>query len=122
MKLTTQNCIDWLTLQIKLNPAIIYGHFDEQEVLDLSLESKNWIRIFKFGAKSKSDYAKNEYWADKLGTNYNRYGDASERYLVPINTIQCIRGFDLKPLEGVLSFIVIETIDGQLHLGEFIGD
>jgi hypothetical protein len=126
MSLSTKDCIAWIIAEIKNNPSIITSRYVEQKEKDLVIHlasyAQNWKRTFKCGAQSDSEHAKSEYYADVRGATYNRWGDASERYLVDIYSIAQVRGFELKPTQGGIAFIVIEDNNQKLHLGEFLGD
>lgn len=126
MSLSTKDCIAWLIQEIQNNPDIVTSHYvdahEKDLVLHLASYAENWKRTFKCGPQSNSEHSLDEYYVDAKGTNYNKWGEAQERYLMDISSISQVRGFELKPMEGGIAFMVLEDKNQNLHLGEFLGD
>jgi hypothetical protein len=66
------------------------------------------------------DVADNGYLCYIDGQPVNRYAEG-QKY-ISMNNFTIARGFDCKPAEGQVAYIVIEDAKGNLILGNHIGD
>ena len=119
-KITTADCKKFLVAQVKANPNIIHDIFrDTTTAIAEALDVKKWKRESKFNPDPDkgSDYADDKYelWYPRMGP-----GRGSKRYTELVS----VRRFWLDPdqFENAVMFNVLEDINGQLWLGEYVGD
>lgn len=119
-KITTADCKKFLVEQVKANPYIIHDIFrDYINGFPEALDVKKWKRESKFNpdpAKG-SDYADDNYelWYPRMGP-----GRGSKHHTELVS----VRRFWLDPDEydTMIMFNVLEDKNGQLWLGEYVGD
>lgn len=140
-KVSTDQCKKFIVEFVKKNPSLIksiYGETEypeDQEELDQLLQAAvktvNWSRTSRYLITSDDNNCPTNY-------DYNRKRDASVdaysvdrvvdrmgydgTHQIPIERITWVREFDLKPSEGAVAFAVLEDVDGDLHMGPFMGD
>lgn len=115
---TTADCKAFIVSEIKKNPYIIdeiYG--GKTEASDEALVEKNWKRLNKFAASSKHNYAQEFYKFWKPATSSARDGRTKEELSV-VRTL-CLLPFKY---ETEVEFLVLEDHNGNLFLGEYVGD
>lgn len=146
---TTKDCKEFLVEYFKQNPLKILKKFggDIPENLELKLHMMNpkkWSRHLKM--KPCSETQQNESCAELEWPPHNRldrvsydaaynvvknytkeeilnnsyYSTNQGKY--PAKDVLCERTFYLDDLEGQVGFVVIETNNGELLLGQDIGD
>lgn len=114
MKVTTEQCRQFLVQEVTKNPKIIHDIWQDQSTaIQEAKTEKLWRREAKFkGSNTNHRYAPDEYrlW------NWGR--------VIPTNDVAWVRVFCLDPVqfEDSIKFLVIEDHDGNLMLGEYIGD
>jgi hypothetical protein len=104
-KITTADCKKFLVNEITKNPNIIHDIYgDTTTAINEALVTKNWIREYK----CKPD--------DDVETHDGR--------TIAAYKVQAIRRFVLDPatFDTAVIFCVIEDKQGNLILGEYVGD
>lgn len=120
-KITTADCKKFLVSEITQRPEIvtsIYGGFNSPEtLLPTALQEKKWVRREKFKATGLHDRVQDRYdlW-------YPVYGLSNGS--APADRLSTIRMFYLDPntFDDSVGFMVLEDLQGNLILGEYIGD
>lgn len=112
-KTTTADCKRFLVDTVKQKPIIINSIWrDQTTAMQEAVREKLWKREAKFRPTSTHDYALDEYrlwdWGD----------------IVPTEDINWVRIFCLDPdqFEDAVKFFVYEMKNGDLVLGDYIGD
>lgn len=115
-KITTADCKRFLVAEITQHPEIvtsIYGGFNSPEtLLPTALQEHKWVRREKFKATGKHDRVHDEYFPLALESP------------IPADRLSTIRMFYLDPdmFDDSVGFMVLEDLQGNLILGEYIGD
>ena len=115
-KITTADCKRFLVAEIAQHPEIvtsIYDGFDSPEILlPTALQEKKWVRREKFKATGNHDRVEDEYFPLALESP------------IPAADLSTIRMFYLDPdtFDDSVGFMVLEDLQGNLILGEYIGD
>lgn len=117
-KVTTADCKQFLVDEISKNPQIINDIFkDTTTGIAAALTRSKWVRESKFKPDGDHDYAQDEYelWAPMHGPI-----PAS----IPASKLRAVRRFCLDPdqFDSTVVFNVLEDLNGQLILGEYMGD
>lgn len=115
-KLSTADCRRFIVAFVSANPDVILSNWSDPDELAeirrcLTSESK-WKRMAKWRASGDHDFAEPEY------TTYDRSRRISAEQLT------WVREFYLNPsqFETAIGFRVLEAVNGDLILGEDIGD
>lgn len=125
---TTDDCKKFLVDFFKATPNLIvqlYDIVEGQIAYSFALDAKNWKRSTKCKPLSDASYIhgdKTEVW--KKGDEYPKGPGYHTGIPLETSKIAVERHFVLKEDElgtGVI-FMVLETHDGELYLGEYIGD
>jgi hypothetical protein len=112
MNATTADCKNYLVDQIRKNPAIIHNIFrDTTTAISEALNKTKWKRECKFSATGNHDYA--DY-------TYGLYAGGS----LPAADFAWVRRFCLDPdqFDTAVIFNILEDHQGNLYLGEYVGD
>ena len=115
-KITTADCKRFLVAEIAQCPEIvtsIYDGFNSPEtLLPTALQERKWVRREKFKATGKHDRVHDEYFPLAMASP------------IPAADLSIIRMFYLDPdqFDDSVGFMVLEDLQGNLILGEYIGD
>ena len=120
-KITTADCKRFLVREITQRPEIvtnIYGGFDSPAtLLPTALQERKWVRREKFKATGDHDRVHDEYcpWHWNQSTSVKQ---------IPAANLNTIRLFYLDPdtFDDSVGFMVLEDLQGNLILGEYVGD
>ena len=121
-KRTTADCKKFLVDFFTKNSQIINAFFPGSPIASSIYSEKGWKRLWK----SKAD--NNPCWNTKSkgylcyvsGQPVNRYGEGL--LYITEDKFTVARGFDCSEYEGQIAFIVLEDAEGNLTLGNYIGD
>jgi hypothetical protein len=125
---TTSDCKKFLVDFFKQTPNLIIQLYDIEEgqmAYSFALDVKNWKRATKCKPLSDASYIHGpttEIW--EKGKDYPKGPGYHAGIPLETSKIAVERHFVLKEDElgtGVI-FMVLETHDGELYLGEYIGD
>lgn len=124
---STADCKKFITDFFRRNPQILRT-WNDPTVQAMAEDPKNWERRYK--CKPGNDHydslyrdtldGNDDYLIFVDGAPGNR-GMDGHKTMYP-NQFAVERGFDCDPLEGQLSFIVLEDQEETLYLGTYIGD
>jgi hypothetical protein len=125
--ITTASCKNFIADFIKENPSIvnsIYGEYANKipDLINHATNPSKWKRMYKC-KPSNGNYEFDEYTIYSKTNNYSRMG-----YDVlptrPASEFVSERGFYLDPetYDTGVAFVVIEDKNGNLFLGDYIGD
>jgi hypothetical protein len=122
------------------NPGMFEGwmdHYDgneesneelRQELLEITGNWTNWTLRYK-SRPGKGEYelgVREPYMIHKTGIVLNRYGepvDGSNSWEKrPKTDFVWERAFDCEGSDGQIAYVVLEDKEGNLYLGEYIGD
>ncbi len=122
--ISTADCKTFIVDFFQNNPQVIKGLYGEDfkpEEMQMVVNSKNWKRRYKC-KPGNGDYApyKNQYMIFENGTGVDRFGETNTRR--PVTDFVSERGFDCDPFDGGISYMILEDVNGDLHLGNYIGD
>jgi hypothetical protein len=125
---STSDCKKFLVDFFKHTPNLIiqlYDLVEGQEAYSFALDEKNWKRETKCKPLSEASYIQGditEVW--EKGKEYPRGPNYHAGVPLETSKIAVERHFVLKEdvLDSGVIFMVLETYDGQLYLGEYIGD
>lgn len=117
-KITTADCKKFLVSLVKANPDFLtklWGNPQDptgQYAVSLALTESNWKRAWKASARAESVYS--------CDNGYSRHDGT----VMSFSDIASVRCFILSPedFDSAAQFIVIEGTDGNLYLGENVGD
>jgi len=115
-KITTADCKQFLVAEITRNPEIVTSIYDgfnsPDSLLPTALQEKKWVRREKFKATGQHDRVEDEYFTLALESP------------IPAADLSTIRMFYLDPdtFDDSVGFMVLEDLQGNLILGEYIGD
>jgi hypothetical protein len=115
-KVTTADCKRFLVAEITQHPEIvtsIYDGFNSPEtLLPTALQEHKWVRREKFKATGKHDRVHDEYFPCASVTP------------IPADQLSTVRLFYLDPdtFDDSVGFMVYEDLQGNLILGEYVGD
>ena len=122
------DCKDFLASFFKNNSHIILeglfpGMSDEenQQVISDISEPDGWELRYK-AKPGCSDYEFREYAIYEDGTKVSRWGEAVPYVKRPLSDFVTEWAFDLEKSEGQVAYVVLEDKEGQLHVGDYIGD
>lgn len=140
-KITTDDCKNFLVEYCKRNPSVVSSVFytvgkhlspDEEigkkELISWSIDSRLWTRRSKYKIGGKND---NLFTTANVNTTVVYKPDVQVKRMgydgtteVSKSSFVWVREFFLNTaeLEGQCGFAVLEDTDGNLHLGEYIGD
>lgn len=115
-KITTADCKNFLVECFTKDPALAVGRVnaaDLPRVLADSVVAKMWKRDEKINPNKDNDYTGA---GDDWGMNYGG--------LISGTKLKAVRRMVLNPDEydGAICYMVLETLDGELLLGEDFGD
>lgn len=120
-KITTADCKRFLVAEITQCPEIvtsIYDGFNSPEtLLPTALQEHKWVRREKFKATGKHDRVHDEYYP-------LYYYQSASVTPIPAANLSTIRLFYLDPdtFDDSVGFMVYEDLQGNLILGEYVGD
>jgi hypothetical protein len=128
---TTADCKKFLVDFFKDTPNLIieiYGRGEDEggkEAFNFSQDVKNWKRDIKCKPGSENSYIHGdttEVW--EKGKSYPRGPSYHAGVGIAVSRIAVERHFTLKEdvLDSGVRFMVLETQEGELLLGEYIGD
>ncbi len=124
-KITTADCKKFIADFERRNPQLEAARFDEDfdEVAALVVNPDNWKRRYKCRAGAPGG----GYDGQDGPYHFYQDGAAINRHVEPTGTIAMDqiaweRGFDCDGTDGQVAYKVLETLDGTLLLGEYIGD
>ncbi len=115
-KLSTKDCRDFLVKIFNQSPEMITCKFDDTESIEqikkVMSNGNKWKRIRKFKANGSSEFTQSNYRSE--------VGDG----VIPAEKVAWVREFFLNPeeFEDAIGFQVLELNNGDLMLGEFVGD
>ena len=125
MPTTTKDCKDFIADFIKHNPAVISSLFGGLTGKIVASEASNptkWKRDHKC-KPGAGNYEFDEYGIYDKNVKVNRVGyDILPKK--PATDFVSERGlvFDPASYEDQIKFVVLEDVDGNLYLGDYIGD
>ncbi len=124
MTKSTADCKQFLIDFFAKNPQIVEGLFGTQN--DPTIRAHitnitNWKREWK-GKPGKGRYEFDEYCLFVDDCRLNRWGDADPIVRKPTSDFVSERGFYCEHFDGQVGYIVLEDLNGNLHLGNYIGD
>jgi len=119
-KITTADCKRFLVAEVARRPEIVTSIYGSQPPTDLvvsAMKESKWVRREKF--KPTGDHYRVE---DRYDLWYPAYGHRNGS--APADRLSTIRTFYLAPdvFEDTVGFMVLEDLQGNLILGEYIGD
>lgn len=125
---STADCKNFLVEFLKETPDLIVNIYDKEDgtiVYSYALNVKNWKREYKCKPSSENSHIQRgntDVWTK--GESYPRGPHYHQGTPLDTSSIAVERHFILK--EDILGtgvrFMVLETHDGELFLGEYIGD
>lgn len=121
---TTADCKKFLVNFFTRNPQVVEGLFRTQNDPTIRAhiaDIKNWKRDYKCNPGG-GNYEFDSYCLFIDGCRLNRWGDACPDVERPISDFVSERGFFCDHFEGQVGYIVLEDLNGNLHLGNYIGD
>lgn len=118
IKITTADCKKFLAEQVIKNPNIVREIFqDLNTAIAEASNPKKWQRESKFNPTGDNDRVQDHYnlWCPEYGPSKGS---------VPATDLVSVRIFWLDPnqFDTAVMFMVLEDRNGQLHLGEYVGD
>lgn len=126
MPKTTEDCRAFIADFQDRNPQIEEMRFSKDqmtvEVRAALLKPSNWCRQSKCRPSADTDFrdAKSSYGVYLDGHPVNRYAEHQMR--IDASEVAWERRFDCKPFDGQVAYLVLETPDGKLMFGEYVGD
>ena len=125
MTISTDDCRKFITDFQKSNPRIEQARFDgelDEEALAALVDPKNWKPQHKVRPASLTDEHEpmESYGVYRDGEDVNRYAEPQDR--IDAAQIAWERRFDCQPFEGQVAYLILETHDGKLIFGEYVGD
>ena len=129
-KITTAHCKNFLAEFFARNPQIInalFGTTDPDEIKRIhtwTWQANCWKREHRCKPENSEYRLGNLYTVYRDGVVVNRYAEPVTRDTISPNKIALERGFVCNPdeLEDSVKYLVLETVDGELLLGDYIGD
>jgi hypothetical protein len=121
----TKDCKQFLANFVKNNPSIvvsIYGNFVMNDLIQDATDPSKWKRVYKC-KPGGGRYEFDEYSMFDQNVHISRMG--YERLAKkPADNFVSERGFYLDPdiYDTGVAFVVLEDKDGNLYLGDYIGD
>lgn len=112
---TTADCRDFIVKFVSDFPEVILSKWSEEsdknEIRKVLTKPAKWKRHAKWKATGANVFAESEY-------------SAFHGKRIPAEKLSWVREFYLNPadFENAIGFQVLEDVDGNLILGEFIGD
>ena len=113
---STNDCRNFLVKTLSEHTFIVLNRFEDQESKDqiksVMTNPNKWKRHTKWKAKGNHEFAEPEY----LTYNHSQ--------LIPAEQLSWVREFYLNPdeFEDAIGFQVLEDLNGNLILGQDIGD
>ena len=127
MAKTTAECKVFVTKFFTKNPqlpTLLFGDDMEPDELSEFLRdvglTKHWKREGKGLIKNGNPYDLTDFMIFEDGCKPNRYGEVSKKR--PATDFEIWRIFDFGPMEGGLTYFVLEDKDGNLAMGSYVGD
>ena len=124
MSIDTAACRRFVADFQKRNPQIEDMRFDELEPAqhEMLADPKNWRRQHKVRPSASTDQHEPRtcYGVYADGQPVNDY--AEHQTSTDAAGIAWERRFDCKPFDGQVAYLILETHDGQLLFGEYVGD
>lgn len=125
MAITTADCRKFIADFQKRNPQIEQARFDgdlDEEAQAALADPKNWKRQHKVrpSAETNDHEPMTSYGIYIDGRDVNRYAEHHARIVA--NEIAWERRFDCAPFDGQVAYLILETHDGKLLYGEYVGD
>lgn len=125
MTISTDDCRRFITDFQKRNPQIEQTRFDgeiDEGTLAALVDPKNWKRQHKVRPSSQTDGHEpmDSYGVYRDGEDVNRYAEPQTR--ISASEIAWERRFDCQPFEGQVAYLILETHNGGLLFGEYVGD
>ena len=115
-KITTADCKRFLVAEIAQHPEIVTSIYDgfnsPDSLLPTALQERKWVRTAKFKPTGQHYLVHDEYYPCASATP------------IPADRLITIRVFYLDPdmFDDSVGFMVYEDLQGNLILGEYIGD
>jgi hypothetical protein len=115
-KITTADCKRFLVAEIAQHPEIVTSIYDgfnsPDSLLPTALQERKWVRREKFKPSGEHYRVQDEYYLCASVTP------------IPADRLSTIRVFYLDPdtFDDSVGFMVYEDLQGNLILGEYIGD
>ena len=125
MTISTDDCRSFIADFQKRNPQIEQARYDgelDEEALTALTDPNNWKRQHKVRPSSNTDEhePKTSYGVYIDGLDVNRHAEHHARIVA--NEIAWERRFDCAPFDGQVAYLILETHDGSLLFGEYVGD
>ena len=125
MTISTDDCRRFITDFQKRNPQIERARFDgelNEEALAALADPKNWKRQHKVRPASLTDGREpvDSYGVYRDGEAVNRYAEHQTR--ISASEIAWERRFDCQPFDGQVAYLILETHNGGLLFGQYVGD
>lgn len=125
MPITTADCTAFLADFIAANPSIVTSIYAPETISCLTADATNpkrWKRTHKC-KPGGGDYCFDHYEIFDRSVPVSRIGYDGTR-TVPAKNFVVERGFVLHSAiyDTGVAFVVLEDADGNLHLGDYIGD
>ena len=124
MTISTDDCRRFITDFQKRNPQIEQARFDgeiDEEALAALTDPKNWKRQHKVRPSSATNEhePKASYGVYVDGLDVDRYAKHQAR--IDADMIMWERRFDCQPFDGQVAYLILETNNGGLLFGEYVG-
>lgn len=125
MAISTDDCRKFIVEFQKRNPQIENARFDgelDDEARAALVNPKNWKRQHKVRPSSATaDHDPIEIYDVYLdGEPVNGYAEGQGE--IDAKHIAWERRFDCAPFDGQVAYLILETHDGKLLYGEYVGD
>ncbi len=115
--ITTADCKKFLVAEITQHPEIVTSIYDgfnsPDSLLPTALQERKWVRTEKFKPTGEHYRVQDEY-----------FPLAPESPMIPAARLSTIRVFHLDPdqFDDSVGFMIYEDKQGNLILGEYVGD
>jgi hypothetical protein len=121
-KINTEDCKRFIARVVSQNTSLCgFLGLDSQGIASAA-DPKEWKRLHKCSV-AKSEHAESfgeGYMIFEPGCSVNRFGET--RQFEPASHFTVERGFDFVKGDGQVAFLVLERPNGELALGNYIGD
>ena len=127
MTISTADCKNFLVLFFSTNPQIIQALYitsSAKEIADMQAAATTiteWKREYRC-RPGKGDYEFTYYTIYEPGCQLNRWAEPIDAPMRSTIDFAWERGFRLDSSEDGVKFVVLEDKDGNLFLGNYIGD
>lgn len=125
MTVSTEDCRKFIVNFQKRNPHIeqtrFGGELDEEAVREIE-NPKNWKRQHKVNPSSETnDHDPVEVYTVYIdGVPVNRHAEGQAK--ISADKIIWERRFNCEPFDGQIAYLVLETYEGKLLMGNYVGD